>query len=65
MKISDYTVPELEHFRRYCNFTPREAEFFDLRAGDATLEDCSGIMCCSMTTINGLSRKVKAKMRRV
>lgn len=65
MKISGYTVPELNHFREYCNFTPTEAEFFDLRARDTTLEECSGIMCCSMTTINSLSRRVKSKMSRV
>lgn len=65
MKIRDYTVPELNHFRQYCNFTPQESEFFELRAGDATLEDCCGSMNCTMSTVNNLSRRVRSKMQRV
>lgn len=65
MKIRDYTVPELNHFRQYCNFTPDESELFELLSGDATLEDCSERMCCSMSKVNVLSRRVRSKMGRV
>lgn len=65
MKIRDLTVPELNHYRQFCNFTPTEAQFFELRAGDATLEDCCEIMCCSKSFADDLSRRVKSKMNRV
>jgi hypothetical protein len=65
MKIRDYTVPELNHFRTYCNFSPVEAEFFELRAADSTLEDCCEAMNLSMSAVNSLSKRVKTKISRV
>lgn len=65
MKISDYTNPELQHFRDQCNFTGMESQFFELRARNATIEQCSEIMNVSVTTANNLSRKVNSKMKRV
>lgn len=65
MKIRDYTVPELNHFRQLCNFTPMESQFFELRAGDATMDDCCDIMGCSMSMADDLSRRVRNKMKRV
>lgn len=65
MKIKDLTVPELNHFREYCNFTPEEMSFFNLRAGGATLEDCCSEMDYSLSTVNRLSSNVKRKMKRV
>lgn len=65
MKISDYTKPELQHFREQCNFTHMESEFFELRARNATIEQCSEMLNVSVTTANNLSRKVTSKMKRV
>lgn len=65
MQIKDLTVPELNHFRAYCNFTSDEMDFFNLRAGGASLEDCCTEMDYSLSTVNRLSSKVKSKMRRV
>lgn len=65
MKICDYTVPELNNFRQYCNFTPTESRFFELRASGATLEDCCDALDYSLSTVNRLSHNVKRKMGRV
>lgn len=65
MQIKDYTTPELEHFRRACNFTDAEREFFDLRAAGFTIEDCGERMEYSTGGIRYLSGKVKRKMNRV
>lgn len=65
MKIKDLTVPELNHFRQACNFTPREEQFFDLRAAGISLEDCCSEMKYSLSTINRISGDVKSKMNRV
>ena len=65
MQIKDYTVPELEHFRTYCNFTSLERELFDLRAAGFTLEACGEKMGNSSGGIRHLSGQVKKKMNRV
>lgn len=36
MKICDFTKPELDTFRRECNFTEIERQCFDLKAKDKT-----------------------------
>lgn len=64
-KIESYTNPELAHFRRNCNFTPREEQFFDLRAAGISLEDCCSEMGYSLSTINRISGGVRSKMGRV
>lgn len=65
MQIKDYTIPELEHFRAYCNFTASELAFFDLRAAGETLEACEEIMGYSSGGIRHLSGRVRRKMSRV
>ena len=30
MKLTEFTMPEVEYFRRECNFTPEERAVFDL-----------------------------------
>ena len=65
MKISAFTVTELQKIRFVCNFTPDELMLFDLRAKDITLEECSDRMSVSMSTITRLSRRIHAKIERV
>ena len=38
MKLRDFTVPELDKFRKLCNFTDDELKYFNLRS-----RDCSNI----------------------
>lgn len=65
MQIKDYTTPELEHFRRACNFTDSEREFFDLRAAGFTIEECGERMEYSVGGIKRIAGKIKEKMNRV
>ena len=44
MKIYDFTVPELNYFREYCNFTEEERMLFDYRSKNIPLETCAEIM---------------------
>ena len=37
MKICDFTKPELDRFRKDCNFTDIERQCFDLKARDKTI----------------------------
>lgn len=36
MKISNYVEPELQMFRKLCNFTPQEMDYFNMKARDKT-----------------------------
>lgn len=65
MKIRDLTVPELNHYRQYCNFTAPELAVFDGLASGMTLEECSDSVHQSVSTVNRLNRSIKSKMNRV
>lgn len=65
MKISDFVNWELEKFRKECNFTEEELEFFNYRATNIPIEQIAEIMNISAGKANKLSRKVKDKMIRV
>ena len=57
MKVYDFTVPELNYFRTYCNFTDEERALFEYRAKNYPLEYCAELM--------NVSRKVNNKIIRV
>ena len=65
MKVYDFTVPELNYFRTYCNFTSNERQLFELRAQNIPLEQCAEKMNVSVSTIKRMSRKVNSKIIRV
>lgn len=65
MKISDYTLPELDFLASQCNFTDDEAELFLLRAKDKTLEDCAERLNISVSTVKRLNKRVKTKIGRI
>lgn len=65
MKIYDFTLPELEYFRRTCNFTPTERILFDYRSREYPLEQCAEIMNVSVSTVKRISRRVNSKIIRV
>lgn len=65
MKIYDFTQPELEYFRRTCNFTPDERTLFEYRSREYPLERCAELMNVSVATVKRLSRRVNSKIIRV
>lgn len=65
MRIPDFTLPELEHFRNTCNFTVSEREFFEYRNQEYTLEQIAELMNVSVPTAKRLSKKVNSKIIRV
>ena len=65
MRICDFTVPELERFRKECNLTKDERLLFELRADDIPLEQCAEIMNLSISAIKSKSRKINSKIERV
>lgn len=65
MKIYDFTVPELNYFRDYCNFTEDERVLFEYRAKNIPLETCAEIMNVSISTAKRISKRVNNKITRV
>lgn len=65
MQICDFVEWELAKFRRECNFTEEELEFFNYRAKNISIEKIAELMNISVGKANKLSRKVKDKMKRV
>lgn len=64
-KICSFTVPELNHFRELCNFTPDERIYFDLKASDCSNVQIAMTMNVSEAQVSKLARRVKDKMIRV
>ena len=65
MKIYDFTVPELNYFREYCNFTEDERVLFEYRAKNIPLEKCAEIMNVSLSTAKRISKRVNSKIIKV
>ena len=65
MKIYDFTVPELNYFRDYCNFTEDERVLFEYRAKNIPLETCAEIMNVSLSTIKRMNKKIQNKIIKV
>lgn len=65
MIISDFTKPELDHFRDACNFVGNEALVFELRSCGQSLEEIAEILNLSVDGTKKVSRKVNRKIVRV
>ena len=65
MKLSDYTVPELNKYRELCNFSDEELEYFNLKSKGKSNVQISMSMCVSEPKVSLLAKKVKEKIRKV
>lgn len=65
MKICDFTKPELDKFRKECNFTDIERQCFDLKAKDKTNTQLSMELNVSESTISVIMRRVRTKITKV
>lgn len=65
MQICDFVEWELDKFRKECNFTTEELEFFNYRSKNISIEQIAENMNISVSKANKLSRKVKDKIIKV
>ena len=65
MKIRDFVEFELQYFRDYCNFTPDELTYFNLRAKDKSNVQIALEMNISEAQVSKLAKRVKIKMIKV
>ena len=65
MIVSAYTTPELEYFRKNCNFVGREIEVFEMRSRGVSLERIAEYLGISVEGVKKVSKKVNNKIIRV
>ena len=65
LKISDFTVPELEKLRKLCNFTTDEKRYFNLRSKDYSNVQIALALHVSEAQVSKLAKRVKSKIYRV
>lgn len=65
MKLKDFTVPELDGFRKLCNFTDEEMQCFNMKAKDKTNTQICDELKMSPSKVSALMRKIRAKIFRV
>lgn len=65
LKVQNFTVPELEYLRKYCNFTPDEKRYFNLRSKDYSNVQIALAMHISESTVSKIAKRVKSKVKRV
>lgn len=65
MNIADFTVPEIEYFRKNCNFVGLEKDLFEMRVNGNTLDDIAEALNISRDWTGKLSQKVNRKIIKV
>jgi len=64
MIVSDFTIPELERFRKQCNFVGNELKVFELRSQGFPLEEIAEILNMSVTHTGRISQRVNKKIKK-
>lgn len=65
MIISNFTEPELDKFRKLCNFVGDELFVFEYRSQGIPLEDIAEVLNLSVDGVKKISRKVNKKIMRI
>ena len=65
MRIPDFVKSEIDYIKENANMTPREAQLFDLRNKENSLEECAEHMNCSVSTVYRINKSMKKKILKV
>lgn len=65
MKICDFTKPELDRFRKECNFTETERRCFDLKAKGMTNYQLAMELNICDSTVSSTMKSIRAKITAV
>lgn len=60
MKIYEFTMPQIEYYRTFCNFDEKEAALFELRRQNIPLDRCAEIL--KYDDMKKISRRVNKKV---
>ena len=62
IKLPDFVEWELEYFRKNCNFSDDELQYFNLRARNKSNLQIAFEMSISQPQVSKLAKRVKTKM---
>lgn len=65
MRIPDFVKSEIDYIKDNANMTPREAQLFELRNKENSLEECAEHMNCSVSTVYRINKSMKKKIMKV
>ncbi len=65
MRIPDFVKSEIDYIKDNANMTPREAQLFELRNKENSLEECAEHMNCSISTVYRINKSMKKKIMKV
>lgn len=65
MRISEFTMPELNYLRDNCNFVDLEKPVFEMRSAGIPLEIIAEDLNLTIDGIKKISRKINKKISRV
>ena len=65
MKLTEFTKPECDYFRRECNFTDEERAVFDLRVTARSVVEISMSLHLSEATVYRRLKNIKRKIVKV
>lgn len=57
--------PELDKYRRSCNFSVLERAIFDRRAAGDTIEYIAEMECVSVSTVKRILKQIQTKIERL
>lgn len=63
--IADFSPEELDLFRRLCNFTDSELQYFELKVNDKSNVQIAMQMHVSEPQVSKIAKRVKSKIIRV
>lgn len=63
MKLYEFTLPQIEYYRTFCNFDEKEADVFELRRQNIPLDKCAEML--EYDDIKKISRRVNSKVERM
>lgn len=62
---TEFTEPECEYFRQWCNFTGEELAVFDLRVKDSSRVSIANKLNMSLATVDRRIKSIKRKIHKV
>ena len=65
MIVSRFTVPELDSFRKNCNFVGNEIPIFELRSKGVPLEEIAEKLNMSVENVKRISRNINCKIQKI
>ena len=65
MIVSRFTVPELDSFRKNCNFVGNEIPIFELRSKGVPLEEMAEKRNMSVENVKRISRNINCKIQKI